>query len=150
MVWIVLAVLSGAVSGVGFFRGTPGGISAQALPGAAGVLFSLVMFRASTLVPDRKELGKKGGWVLMAAGAACLTSALAAGVDVVRWLATKFGTVGPYVLPLTSVGFLLLAISCMRLSLESPRRTHFYVLALASVANAAAAAFTFIQLVKTA
>ena len=145
MVWIVLAILSGAISGVGFFRGTPGGIMAQALPGAAGLLFSLVMFRASSLFPDRKELGKQGGWPLMVAGALCLTSTGAAAVDVVRWLLTKFGTIGPYVLPVASLGFLMLMLSCLRLSLDSKRRTQFYVLAAASAANAAACAFTFIR-----
>jgi len=145
MVWSVLAILSGAISGVGFFRGTPAGIMAQALPGAAGLLFSLVMFRASTLFPDRKELGKQGGWPLMVAGALCLTSAGAAGVDVVRWLLTKFGTIGPYVLPVSSLGFLMLMVACMRLSLDSKRRTQFYVLAAACAANAVACAFTFMR-----
>jgi hypothetical protein len=145
MVWIVLAIFTGAISGVGFFRGTPAGIMAQALPGAAGVLFSLVMFRASSLFPDRKALGKQGGWPLMAAGALCLTSAGAAAIDVARWLATKYGTIGPYVLPVTSVGFLMLMVACLRLSLDSKRRTQFYVLAAACAANAGVAAFTFMR-----
>lgn len=145
MVWILLAAVSAAISGVGFWRGTPAGLAAQALPAAAGVLFCLVMFRASTLTPDRKELGKKGGWPLMAAGALCLTATLAAGVDVARWVATKYGTVGPYLLPVAALGLLLLALSSMRLSLDSPRRTHFYVLALAAAANSVVAVVTFVQ-----
>lgn len=150
MVWIVLAVVSAAISGVGFWRGTSSGLFSQALPGAAGVLFCLVMFRASTLIRDRKELGQKGGWPLMAAGALCLTSTLAAGIDVGRWLFTRFGTVGPYLLPVAALGFLLLAISSLRLSLDSPRCTHFYVLGLASVVNTVISIELFVQALKQA
>ena len=149
MVWILLAAVSAAISGVGFWRGTPSGLASQALPAAAGVLFCLVMFRASTLISDRKALGQKGGWPLLAAGALCLTATLAAGVDVARWIPTRAPTVGPYLLPVASLGLLMLAVGAMRLSLDSPRRTHFYVLALAAAANSVVAVVTFVQALNT-
>lgn len=145
MIWLGVALLSGVVAGVGFWRGTLAGLSAQAIPAAAGVLFSLLMFRASTLIRDRQALGKQGGWPMLVAGALSLTAALAAAVDVVIWLRTRFGTVGPYVLPVAAQGFVLMAVAALRFSLDSPRRTHFYVLGLAALVNAVAAGFVFLQ-----
>lgn len=149
MIWLGVALLSGLVAGVGFWRGTPSGLASQAMPGAAGVLFSLLMFRASSLIPDRKELGKLGGWPLLVSGALSLTAALAGAVDVVIWLQSRFGTVGPYVLPVAALGFVLMAVTSLRLSLNSQRRTQFYALGLAALANAVVSAFFFVQALQS-
>ncbi|MGV3620101.1 MAG: hypothetical protein ACO1OB_04750 [Archangium sp.] len=148
MIWLGVALLSAVVAGVGFWRGTTSGLSSQALPAAAGVLFSLLMFRASTLITDKKALGKKGGWPMLAAGALTLTAMLGAALDVVNWLRTKMTTVGPWLLPVAALGLVLVAIAALRFSLDSPRRTHFYVLAVAAVANGVAAAFLFLQVLQ--
>lgn len=149
MIWLGVALLSAVVAGVGFWRGTPSGLSSQAIPAAAGVLFSLFMFRASTLIRDRKALGKAGGWPMLIAGALTLTAALGAGVDVARWSVTRFTTVGPWLLPVAALGLVVLAIASLRLSLNSPRRTQFYALAIAAVVNALAAAFFFVQVFQS-
>ena len=149
MIWLGVALLSAVVAGVGFWRGTPSGLSSQAIPAAAGVLFSLFMFRASTLIRDRKELGKAGGWPMLVAGALTLTSTLGAAVDVANWLRTRFNTVGPWLLPVAALGLVVLAIASLRLSLNSPRRTQFYALGIAAIVNALAAAFFFIQVFQS-
>lgn len=143
MIWLGVALLSGVVAGVGFWRGTPAGLAGEAMPASAGVIFSLLMFRASSLVKDRAELGKQGGWPLRLAGALSLTASLAAAVDVVIWVQTRKSTVATLALPTAVIAFLLLAVTALRLSVNSPRRTHFLALALASAANAVAAAFFF-------
>ncbi len=143
MIWLGVALLSGVVAGVGFWRGTPPGLAGEALPASAGVIFSLLMFRATSLMKDRAALGKLGGWPLRVAGALSLTASLAAAVDVVIWWQTRRSTVAQLALPTAVLAFVMLAVTALRLSVDSPRRTHFYALALASAANALAAAAFF-------
>lgn len=146
MNWLGVALLSGAVAGVGFWRGSAQGLASQTMPALAGLLFSLLMFRATTLITDRDQLGKQGGWPLRVAGALCLTAAAAAAVDLVIWFQTKKATFGELALPVAAVAFVVLAITALRLSADSPKRTHFSLLALASIANAAISAFLFVNL----
>lgn len=146
MNWLVVALLSGAVAGVGFWRGSAQGLASQTMPAVAGVLFSLLMFRASTLIKDRKQLGELGGWPMRVAGALSLTAAAAAAVDLVIWFQTRKSTFGQLALPVASIAFVVLAITALRLSKDSPKRTHFYLLALVSIANAAVSAFLFVNL----
>lgn len=148
MIWLGVALLSAVVAGVGFWRGTPSGLSSQAIPAASGVLFSLFMFRASTLIRDSRELGRRGAWPMLAAGALTLTATIGAGLDVINWLRTRMTTVGPWLLPVAATGLVLLAIAALRLSLDSARRTQFYALAIAAVVNAVAAGFFFINVLK--
>lgn len=143
MIWLLVALLSGVVAGVGFWRGTPAGLGAEAVPASAGILFSLLMFRATTLMKDRVALGTLGGWPLRAAGALSLTAALGAAVDAAYWFQTRKPLLGHLTLPTAAVAFALLAVTALRLSKDSPRATHFYALALASVVNAVAAGFFF-------
>jgi hypothetical protein len=149
MVWLVVAVFSGVVAGVGFWRGTPSGIAHETMPGVAGVLFGLLMYRALSLAKDakaREALSTQGGWPLRAAGAASLTAALAGAIDVGVWLQTKRAAFGGYALPLCTLAFVLLMITALRLSLNSPRRTHFLALAMASAVNAFGSAWLFVSL----
>lgn len=143
MIWLGVALLSGVVAGVGFWRGTPPGLAGQAMPATAGVLFSLLMFRATTLMKDREALNQQGGWPLRVAGALSLTAALAAAIDVGIWLQTRQSTVATVALPTAALAFVMLTITALRLSSGSPRRTHFLALALASAVNAVAATFFF-------
>lgn len=143
MIWLGVALLSAVVAGVGFWRGTPAGLGGEALPASAGVIFSLLMFRALTVVKDRAALGKQGGWPLNVAGALSLTAALAGALDLVIWLDSKRSTMAVYALPLAILAFALLAVAAVRLSVDSPRRTHFLALALASAVNAAVATAFF-------
>jgi hypothetical protein len=143
MIWLGVALLSGAVAGVGFWRGSPSGLAAEAIPASAGVIFSLLMFRATTLVKDRAALGKQGGWPLRVAGALALTATLVAAADAVIWFETKKSNFATLALPTAALAFVVIAVTALRLSVDSPRRTHFLALALASAANAVAAAFFF-------
>jgi hypothetical protein len=113
------------------------------MPATAGVLFSLLMFRATTLMKDRDALNQQGGWPLRVAGALSLTAALAAAIDVGIWLQTRQSTVATVALPTAALAFVMLTITALRLSSGSPRRTHFLALALASAVNAVAATFFF-------
>ena len=144
MIWLSVALLSGLVAGVGFWRGTLSGIGSQTMPALGGVLFSLLMFRATSLIKDRAVLGRQGGWPLRVAGALALTAALAAAADVVFWFETKKPSFGQLALPTAVFAFVLIAITSLRLSADSPRRTHFYALALASAANAIVSAWLFV------
>lgn len=146
MNWLGVALLSGAVAGVGFWRGSAQGLASQSMPALAGVVFSLLMFRATTLIKDRQQLGKQGGWPMRVAGALSLTAAVAAAVDVVIWFQTRKATFGALALPTAAVAFVVLAITALRLSADSPKRTHFYLLALVAIANAASSAFLFVNL----
>jgi len=149
MPWLIVALLSGVVAGVGFWRGTPSGIAFETMPGAAGVLFGLLMYRAQSLATDAKAkaaLGTQGGWPLRAAGALSLTAAIAGAIDVVVWVQSKKSAFGGFALPLCAVAFVLLMITALRLSLGSSRKTHFQALALASVVNAAASVWLFVTL----
>ncbi|MFZ5446099.1 MAG: hypothetical protein ACOZQL_39295 [Myxococcota bacterium] len=143
MIWLAVALLSGVVAGVGFWRGTPAGLGGEAIPASAGVIFSLLLFRAQTLVKDRATLGKQGGWPMNLGGALALTATLAAAVDLFIWIDSRRSTMAVYALPVAILSFLLLAITALRLSVDSPRRTHFLALALASAVNAAAATAFF-------
>lgn len=144
MLWLVVALLSGAVAGVGFWRGTPQGLATESMPALAGVLFALLMYRATTAITDRTKLGALGGWPLRAAGALSLTAALAGAIDVGVWLRTKTSAFGPVALPVCVVAFVLLMITALRLSLDSPRKTQFQALALVAAVNALASAWLFI------
>lgn len=149
MPWLIAALLSGVVAGVGFWRGTPSGIAFETMPGAAGVLFGLLMFRAQTLATDakaREALNTQGGWPLRAAGALSLTAALAGAVDVGVWVQSRKAAFGGIALPLCTFAFVLVMITALRLSLGSARKTHFQALALASAVNAAASAWLFVTL----
>ena len=143
MIWLSVALLSGLVAGVGFWRGTLSGIGSQTMPALAGVLFSLLMFRATSLIKDREVLGKQGGWPLRVAGALSLTAALGAAADVVIWFQTRKPSFGQLALPTAVIAFVLIAITSLRLSADSPRRTHFRALALAAAFNAVASAWLF-------
>lgn len=145
MIWLVVALLSGAVAGVGFWRGTPQGLSTEAMPALAGVLFGVLMYRASTLFTDRAKLGEQGGWPLRAAGALSLTAALAGAIDVGVWLRTKTSAFGSLALPLCVVAFVLLMITALRLSLGSARKTQLQALALVAAVNALASAWLFLS-----
>ena len=145
MVWLVTALLSAVVTGVGLWRGTPNGLAAEAITGAAGVLFSLVVFRVSTLSGEKDRLRSRGGWPLSVAGAASLTAALAGGVDVVVWLTQRHSILGPWGALLAAAGFVMNAVSALRLSLDSSRRTQFYLLAVASLVSGAIAVSLFVQ-----
>lgn len=144
MIWLGVALLSSVVAGVGFWRGSVSGIAGETMPALAGVLFSLLMFRATTLIKDRAVLGEQGGWPLRAAGALSLTATLAAAVDVIIWFQSRKPTFGQLALPTAVLGFVLLVITALRLSADSPRRTHFQALALAAAVNAALAAYLFV------
>lgn len=144
MIWLAVALLSSGVAGVGFWRGTPAGLAEETMPALAGVLFGLIMFRATSLVKDRAVLGQQGGWPLRVAGALSLTVALAAAVDVGIWFQTRKPSLGHLSLPTAVIAFALLTITSLRLSVDSPRRTHFYALALASAVNAVVAAWFFV------
>jgi undecaprenyl pyrophosphate phosphatase UppP len=145
MIWLLVALLSSAVAGVGFWRGTAVGLADETMPALAGVLFSLLMFRATTLVKDRAALGKQGGWPLRVAGALSLTAALGAAVDVGFWYQTRKASFGQLALPTAVIAFALIMITALRLSANSPRRTHFYGLALAAAANAGVSAWFFVH-----
>ena len=145
MIWLLVALLSSAVAGVGFWRGSAVGLSGETMPALAGVLFSLLMFRATTLMKDRAALGKLGGWPLRVAGALSLTASLASAVDVVIWSQTRKETFGQLALPTAVFAFALLMITALRLSSNSPRRTHFYALGLAAAANAIVSAWFFVH-----
>ena len=146
MNWLIVALLSGAVAGVGFWRGSAAGLAAQTMPALAGVVFSLLMFRATTLMKDRSALLKLGGWPLRVAGALALTAAAASTVDVVIWFQTRKATFGQLSLPMATIAFAVLVVAALRLSADSPKRTHFYLLALVSIANAVVSAFLFMNL----
>ena len=146
MIWLVVALLSSVVAGVGFWRGTASGISGQTMPAVAGVLFSLMMFRATTLMKNAAALGKLGGWPLRLSGALALTATTAAAIDVIVWVHSRQATFGHLALPTAMIAFVVLVVTALRLSADSPRRTHFYALALASAANAMVSAFLFINL----
>ncbi len=145
MIWLGVALLSGVVAGVGFWRGTPAGLAGETMPALAGVLFGLVMFRATTLM-DRAALGKQGGWPLRASGALALTATLGAAIDVIVWFDSKKATFGQLALPTAVLAFVVLFVTSLRLAADSPRRTHFFALALASLVNAAIAAWFFVSL----
>lgn len=145
MIWLAVSLLSGVVAGVGFWRGTPAGLAGETMPALAGVLFGLIMFRATSLVKDRTVLGQQGGWPLKVAGALSLTAALAAAVDAAVWYQSRKPSFGQLGLPLSVLAFVLLMITSLRLSVGSPRRTHFQALALAAVVNAVAAAWFFVS-----
>lgn len=146
MIWLLTAVASGAVAAVGFWRGTAQGVATQTLPALAGVVFGLLMFRATTEAGrSRETLGQLGGWPLRAAGALALTAALAAAIDVGVWLQRKQATFGPAALPLSVLAFVLLMITALRLSLGSTRRRSFMGLALVSAVNAVAAVYLFVS-----
>jgi hypothetical protein len=144
--WLLVALLSGAVAGVGFWRGSAQGLASQTMPALAGLVFSLLMFRATTLITDRRKLGEQGGWPLRVAGALSLTAAFAAAVDVVIWFQSRKATFGELALPMAAVAFVLVAITALRFSADSPKRTHFSLLALVAIANAAVSAFLFVNL----
>lgn len=144
MTWLGVALLSSVVAGVGFWRGSVSGLAGETMPALAGVLFSLLMFRATTLIKDREVLGKQGGWPLRVAGALSLTASIAAAADVLIWVQTRKATFGQLALPTGVLAFALLAVTALRLSAGSPRRTHFYALALASAANAIVSAWLFV------
>lgn len=146
MIWLGVALLSGAVAGVGFWRGTPAGLLSETMPALAGVIFSLVMFRASSLLKDKAALGKQGGWPLRVAGALSLTATLAAAVDVAIWLESKRGTFGQLALPTSVLAFAVLFVTSLRFAAGSPRRRYFYALAVVSIVNAAIAAWFFVSL----
>jgi hypothetical protein len=146
MNWLGVALLSGAVAGVGFWRGSAQGLASQTMPALAGVVFSLLMFRATTLITDRKVLGELGGWPLRVSGALALTAAAAAAVDLLIWFQSKKATFGQLALPTAAIAFVVIAVTALRLSADSPKRTHFYLLALVSIANAAISAFLFVNL----
>ncbi len=146
MIWLVVALLSSVVAGVGFWRGSASGIAGETMPALAGVLFSLMMFRATTLMKDTAALGKRGGWPLRLAGALSLTATTAAAIDVIIWVQSRKATFGQLALPTAMIAFVVLVTTALRLSADSPRRTHFYALALASAANALVSAFLFINL----
>lgn len=146
MIWLGVALLSGAVAGVGFWRGTPAGLSGQTMPALAGVLFALLMYRATTLIKDKAALGKQGGWPLRVAGALALTAAVGAAIDVLIWFDSKKATFGQLALPAATLAFVMLFVTALRLSVDSPRRTHFYALAAASMLNAAVSAWFFVSL----
>ncbi|MDP2274533.1 MAG: hypothetical protein Q8N23_08220 [Archangium sp.] len=146
MIWLVVALLSSVVAGVGFWRGSASGIAGETMPALAGVLFSLMMFRATTLMQDTAALGKRGGWPLRLAGALSLTATTAAAIDVIIWVQSRKATFGQLALPTAMLAFVVLVTTALRLSADSPRRTHFYALALASAVNALVSAFLFINL----
>lgn len=146
MIWLGLALLSGAVAGVGFWRGTPAGLSGETMPALAGVLFGLVMFRATRLLKDKTALGKQGGWPLRVSGALSLTATLAAAVDVVIWFESRRATFGQLALPTSVLAFAVLFVTSLRFAADSPRRTFFYALAFVSIANAAISAWFFVSL----
>ncbi len=146
MIWLAVALLSSVVAGVGFWRGTAAGISGQTMPALAGVLFSLMMFRASTLMKDTAALGKLGGWPMRLSGALALTATTAAAIDVIIWAQSRRVTFGQLALPTAVIAFVMLMVTAFRLSADSPRRAHFHALALASAANALVSAFLFINL----
>lgn len=141
MLWLIPALLSAVVSGVGFWRGTALGLGAEALPAAAGVLFSLLVFRAQVGLEKTKKL--EGGWPLSVAGAAALTAAAGAAYDVIVWLTSRHSPTQGYLLPFAAIGFVMTAISALRLSATAKRKTQFYVLALACLGNAAACVVVF-------
>lgn len=146
MIWLLAALLSGLVAGVGFWRGSVGGLSGETMPAISGILFCLLMFRATSLVKDKAVLGKQGGWPLRLAGALSLTATLAAAVDVIVWFQSRKPSFGQLALPTAVLAFALLIVTALRLSAGSPRRTHFYALALASAANAIVSAYFFVNL----
>ncbi len=146
MIWLGVALLSGVLAGVGFWRGTAAGLSGQSMPALAGVLFALVMYRATTLMKDRAALGKQGGWPLRVAGALALTATAGAAIDVLIWFQSRKATFGQLALPTAALAFVMIFVTALRLSADSPRRTHFYALALASIINAALAAWFFVSL----
>lgn len=146
MIWLGVALLSGAVAGVGFWRGTPAGLSGETMPALAGVLFGLVMYRATSLLKDQAVLGKQGGWPLRLAGALALTATVGAAIDVIVWFGSKKATFGQLALPTAVLAFVMLFVTSLRLGADSPRRTHFFALALASIVNAAIAAWFFVSL----
>ena len=111
MNWLIVALLCGAVAGVGFWRATAAGLAAQTMPALAGVVFSLVMFRATTLMKDRKELLQLGGWPLRVAGALALTAAAASAIDVLIWFQTRKATFGQLALPTATIAFAVLVVS---------------------------------------
>ena len=146
MIWLLAALLSSVVAGVGFWRGSVGGLAGETLPAISGLLFCLLMFRATTLMKDRVALGKLGGWPLRVSGALSLTATIAAAVDVIVWWQTRKPSFGQLALPTAVLAFAVLIVTALRLSAGSPRRTHFYALALASGANAVVAAYFFVNL----
>ena len=146
MIWLVVGLLSSVVAGVGFWRGSASGLAGESMPALAGLLFCLLMFRATSLMKDRKALGTQGGWPLRLAGALSLTAALAAAIDVVIWLESRRATFGQLALPTAVLAFAVLVVAALRLSAGSPRRTHFYALAMASAANAIVSAWFFLNL----
>lgn len=146
MIWLVVGLLSSVVAGVGFWRGSASGLAGESMPALSGVLFCLLMFRATSLMKDRKALGTQGGWPLRLAGALSLTAALAAAIDVVIWLESRRATFGQLALPTAVLAFAVLVVAALRLSAGSPRRTHFYALAMASAANAVVSAWFFLNL----
>lgn len=146
MIWLGVALLSGVLAGVGFWRGTAAGLSGQSMPALAGVLFALVMYRATSLMKDRAGLGKQGGWPLRVAGALALTATAGAAIDVLIWFQSRKATFGQLALPTAAIAFVMIFVTALRLSADSPRRTHFYALALASIINAAIAAWFFVSL----
>lgn len=135
MVWLGISLLSGVVAAVGAWRGSPAALASTAIPAIAGVLFGLVMYRGSTLYKS-DELGQRGGWPLRLAGALALTSALAATVEAGSWLLQRRGVIGPVLVSICVLGFPLIAITALRLSVDSPKRRHFYALAAAAAVNA--------------
>ena len=146
MIWLLAALLSGVVAGVGFWRGSVGGLAWETMPAISGLLFSLLMFRASSLVKERSVLNKQGGWPMRAAGGLSLTATLFAAVDVIGWVQSRKPSFGQLALPTAVFAFALLIVTALRLSNGSPRRTHFYALALASAANALVSAYFFVNL----
>lgn len=146
MIWLGVALLSGVLAGVGFWRGTAAGLWGQSMPALAGVLFGLVMYRATSLMKDRAALGKQGGWPLRVAFALALTATAGAAIDVLIWFQSRKATFGQLALPTAAIAFVMIFVTALRLSADSPRRTHFYALALASIINAAIAAWFFVSL----
>lgn len=144
MAWLLVSLLSGAVAVVGFWRGSPVALAAEAMPGIAGVLFGLLMHRAAQRLADRAELGAQGGWPLRAAGALSLTAALAGAVDVGVWLQSRHVAFGALAAPICVLAFVLTMITALRLSAASPRATPLRVLALVAGLNAAASVWLFL------
>jgi hypothetical protein len=133
MAWLLLAAFSGALSMVGFGRGTQAGL-VQALPAVTGLVFGLLKFRLT------KAPAADGSWVLKAAGGLSLLATAGSTLEVVLWLQTKRSTLALGLLPCATLAFVFLAVGALQRSAGQPKPRSLYALALVSVANAVAAA----------
>jgi len=144
MIWLLVALLSSVVAGVGFWRGSVAGLSGRRCRPSAGVLFCLLMFRATTLVKDGRCWGSRR--VADAGGRSALFDRRPRRRrrrgDLAR---EQEGDVRQLALPTAVLAYVLLITTALRLSVDSPRRTHFYALALASAVNAASPAYFFVS-----